>query len=119
MENANPSPPSPQPGRDARAFLGRFFAAIPRPDFPRLKISGRRLFLLAAIVLLAWGGYRFFRGSLREVEPGYAAISVNRLTGGLESLPPGSHWRPRALYDLHAVRVSDQLLSGPAGSFSV
>jgi regulator of protease activity HflC (stomatin/prohibitin superfamily) len=119
MENANPSPRSPEPGRDARAFLGRFLAAIPRPDFPRPKISGRRLFLLAAIVLLAWGGYRFFRGSLREVEPGYAAISVNRLTGGLESLPPGSHWRPRALYDLHAVRVSDQLLSGPAGSFSV
>src|SRR4029077_4536280 len=41
------------------------------------------------------------------------------LTGGLESLPPGSHWRPRALYDLHAVRVSDQLLSGPAGTCGV
>jgi regulator of protease activity HflC (stomatin/prohibitin superfamily) len=122
MENASPHPPSPaapEPGPDARATLRRFLSGIPRPDFPRPKVSGRRLLLFFAMLLLAWGGYRLLRGSAREVEPGYAGIAVNRLTGSLESLPPGAYWRPRSLYDLHAIRVSDQLLSGAAGTFSV
>jgi regulator of protease activity HflC (stomatin/prohibitin superfamily) len=44
---------------------------------------------------------------------------VNRFTGGLEVLPPGTHFRPRTVYQIHSVRVSDRLLSGPEGSFSV
>jgi regulator of protease activity HflC (stomatin/prohibitin superfamily) len=122
METASPLPPSsdtPEPDRDPRALLRRLLAGIPRPDFPRRKISGRRLLLLAALLAALWAGSRFLRGSMREVEPGYAGICANRLTGDLEALPPGSYLRPRALYDLHTVRVSDQLLSGQAGSFNV
>jgi regulator of protease activity HflC (stomatin/prohibitin superfamily) len=110
---------TPEPDRDPLLLFRRILAGIPRPDFPPPKISGRRLLLVVALLAALWAASRFLRGSMREVEPGYAGVAANRLTGTLEVLPPGSYFRPRALYDLHAIRVSDQLLSGAAGSFSI
>jgi hypothetical protein len=110
MESAStPSPPSPsppEPEKDLSRRLRRLLSAIPLPDFPPPRISGPRLLLVLALLLLLLTGYRFLRGSFREVEPGYAGVAVNRFTGNLELLPPGTHWRPRSLYDLHAVSVT-------------
>jgi hypothetical protein len=123
MESAStpsPAPPAPgKPEKDLGPRLRRLLLAIPLPDFPPPRISGPRLVLVLAVLLLLLTGYRFLRGSFREVEPGYAGVAVNRFTGNLETLPPGTHWRPPSLYDLHAVRISDQILSGPASTFSV
>ena len=123
MENASAPSPSPSSAPSQEDDLGvrlrRLLGAIPRPDFPPPRISGPRLLFGAALLLLLLPGYRFLRGSVREVEPGYAGVAVNRLTGSLEALPPGSYWRPRALYDLHSIRVSDQLLSAPAATFNI
>jgi regulator of protease activity HflC (stomatin/prohibitin superfamily) len=116
----SPAPPSPgKPEEDLGPRLKRLLSAIPLPNFPPPRISGPRLLLVLAVLLLLLTGYRFLHGSFREVEPGYAGVAVNRFTGNLETLPPGTHWRPPSLYDLHAVRVSDQILSGPASTFSV
>ena len=122
MENAGlraPSPQEPDPKPDLRALWKRVLQRLADSGFRPPSVSPKRLAVVAAALLAVWAAARFFRGSVREVEPGFAGISVNRLTGDLQVLPPGSAWRPRALYDLHAVRVSDQLLSGPAGTFGV
>jgi len=101
--------PPPEPARRSFAALGERLRRIP---------VGRALLVLAGL-FAAVGAFRALRGSFRAVEPGYAAISVSRFTGDIRVLPPGTHFRPTALYDLHAVRVSDQLLSGPASRFLV
>ncbi len=119
MENASaptpgPSPEAPDPKADWRALWRRMLQRVVDSGFRPPRISGRRLAALAAVLVAAWIAALLLRGSMREIEPGFAGISVNKLTGDLQVLPPGTAWRPRALYDLHAVRVSDQLLSGPA-----
>jgi regulator of protease activity HflC (stomatin/prohibitin superfamily) len=86
-------------------------------SLPRIPI--RRVSLLLAALLIAYCGWAFFRGSFRSVEPGHVGVAVSRLTGSLEVLPPGTYFRPPALWEIHPVRVSDQLLSGPEGTFSV
>ncbi len=121
MENASlhPAAPEPPPRDPDPSPLRRILEMISSTRLRPPEISRRRLFVVAALLLVAWAVSRLLKGSMREVEPGFAGISVNRLTGDLQILPPGTAWRPLALYDLHTVRVSDQLLSGPAGSFSV
>ena len=92
-----------------------------RPAFPGGLGSGwrRRLTLAGVLLLVVLGTIRLLRGSARSVDPGYAGIAVGRVNGSVELLPAGTHFRPPALYDLHVVRISDQLLTGPEGSFSV
>ena len=92
-----------------------------RPSFPGGLGSGwrRRLTLVGVLLVIAIGTIRLLRGSARSVDPGYAGIAVGRVNGSVELLPAGTHFRPPALYDLHVVRISDQLLTGPEGSFSV
>ncbi|HMF09325.1 MAG TPA: SPFH domain-containing protein [Thermoanaerobaculia bacterium] len=122
MENAptrNPSPEQPGPGPDWRDSLAQLLNRIADSGFRPPRLSGKRLAAVLLVLLAVWAISRLLKGSVREIEPGFAGVAVNKLTGDLEVLPSGSAWRPRVLYDLHAVRVSDQLLSGPAGTFGV
>jgi regulator of protease activity HflC (stomatin/prohibitin superfamily) len=119
-EGPDPAPLDPDP-EDFKSRLKRIVGSIPKTDWkPSLpEVSRRRLLGLLLAVLLAWGAWAFLRGSFRSVPPGHLGVAVSRFTGSLETLPPGTHFRPRSLYDVHAVRVSDQLTSGPEGTFSV
>jgi regulator of protease activity HflC (stomatin/prohibitin superfamily) len=103
----------------ARQMLSRLLAGVPRPRWRGPSVPRRPATAVLALLLLGTLGYLFLRGSFRAVEPGTAGVSVNRFTGSLESLSPGTHFRPRSLYEIHQVRVSDQLLSGQDATFSV
>ncbi len=107
--------PSPHPPDSLRRILEKLFHG----DFhiPRRPARRALLVLLAvsAVVLLWRAGQRSFR----TVEPGFLGVCVNRFTGSLATLSPGTHFRPPAIYQIHPVRVSDQLLSGEAGQFQI
>lgn len=117
---ASPGETDPQEkSRDEPSLARRLFEKLPRPDFRVPRLPRRRTFLvllaLAAAFLLWLAG----RSSFETVQPGFLGVCVNRLTGSLAALPPGTHLRPPALFEIHAVRVSDQLLSGEAGQFQI
>ena len=101
------------------SFFRRVLARIRRRRIPPSKFPFKRTLLPLAIALLGFLVYQFCERSLRPVPPGHAGVAVNRFTGSLEILAPGTHFRPRALYEIDVVRVSDRLLSGPPGSFSI
>lgn len=105
-------PPQPEWLKKLRERLPRFHVRIPwRPL--------RRLLLLALLVLGAVLLWRGVEKSLRSVPPGWVGVSVNRFTGSVELLDPGTYLRPSALYQLHPVRISDQLLPAEQGQFNV
>ena len=111
---------APQNGaRRDSTFFRRVFARIRRRRIPPSKFPIHRTLLPLAIALLGFLVYQFCERSLRPVQPGHVGVAVNRFTGSLEILPPGTHFRPRALYGIDVVRVSDRLLSGPPGSFNI
>ena len=115
-----PQAPQPEgPGRASGGFFRRLFSRLGRRRFPPSKFPFKRTLIPLAIVLALFLVYRFGERSLQPVQPGFVGVSVNRFSGGLEILPPGTHFRPRALYEIHAVRISDRLLSGPEGTFNV
>ena len=95
--------------------------AAPKRGFPGGWRAGwgRRIGLLLVLLLVGFTLSRLLSGSARTVDPGYVGVAVGRLNGSVELLPPGTHFRPPALYDLHPVRISDQLLTGPQGVFGV
>jgi len=111
------SPPST--GARPESFFRRLLAKLRRRRSPPSGFPFRRTLIPLAIALAAFVAYQFCERSLRPVPPGSVGVAVNRFTGGLEVLPPGTHFRPRALYQIHSVRISDRLLSGPEGSFNV
>lgn len=115
---STPDTPDPQDGSSGRS-LRRFLSSLPRPDGRWPKVPARRILLFLAILLGVYAGYGFFRGSFRSVAPGHVGIAVGRFTGSLEALPPGAYFRPLPLSEIHEVRVSDRLLTGPDGTFSV
>jgi regulator of protease activity HflC (stomatin/prohibitin superfamily) len=122
METPHISPgPAPEESRaqKASALFHRVVDKLPRKGFQIPWRPIRRLLLLLLLIAGAVAAWRFTQGSFQSVKPGYAGIAVSRFTGSLSVLPPGTHFRPPALYQLHTVRVSDRLLSGPAGTFSV
>lgn len=120
-ETPKRAPEDSDPRGESRAsqILRRALEGLPRPDWKPPEISAARLAIALVAIFLAISAFLFFRGSFRAVEPGHTGVSINRFTGALETLPPGTHFRPRSLYQIHTVRVSDQLLSGPDGTFSV
>jgi len=120
-EESFATPPSPPegPGSPRREMFRSVLARLPKERIEFPGIPPRRLAILALLVFAAFLAWRFARGSFQAVPPGHIGVSVSRFTGSLEALHPGTHFRPRALYEIHPVRVSDRLLSGPAGSFNV
>jgi regulator of protease activity HflC (stomatin/prohibitin superfamily) len=100
-------------------FFRRLVARFRRRRFPPSKLPIRRTLIPLAIALALFFLYRFGERSLQPVPPGSVGVSVNRFTGSLDVLPPGTHFRPGALYQIHPVRISDRLLSGPEGTFNV
>lgn len=106
--------PEPEPEwlRRLRGQLPRFDVRIPWRPLRRLLLLG--LLVLGAVLL--WRG---FQRSLRSVPPGWVGVCVNRFTGSVEILDPGTSLRPSALYQIHPIRISDQLLSGAPGQFNV
>lgn len=104
--------PAPRSLRERIAALGPGGGFTARPPF-RLALSA--LLLAAALV----GAVALLRSAWKPVRPGEAGLAVNTLTGRTRLLPPGSHFLPSSLYDLHLVRVSDQLLGGPAATFGL
>lgn len=118
IPQAGPEPEGPA-GAPRERFLKRLIAIVRRRRFPPSRFPFRRTLIPLAIALSVWLAYRFADRSLRAVPPGHVAISSNRFSGGLEVLAPGTHFRPPSLYQIHPVRISDRLLSGPEGSFNV
>ena len=117
-----PQMPKPEEAAQVESnggFFRRLAARLKHRRFPPSKFPFRRTLLPLAIALAAFLAYRFCEKSLRPVPPGSVGLSVNRFTGSLDVLPPGTHFRPGALYQIHPVRISDRLLSGPPGNFNV
>jgi regulator of protease activity HflC (stomatin/prohibitin superfamily) len=116
-EPEKPQGPKPEWPRGLRDALARLPRMAPR--MPWKTPSARRALLLLLLVLGAFAAWRETRKSFRSVAPGFVGVSANRFTGTLEALAPGTHFRPPALYEIHPVRVSDQILSGDEGVFQV
>ena len=108
-----PKPEWPRALRDALARVPRMAPRLPHGS------SARRALLLLLLVVAVVVLWRETRKSFRSVPPGFVGVAPNRFTGTLEALEPGTHFRPPALYEIHPVRVSDQLLSGEEGHFQV
>jgi regulator of protease activity HflC (stomatin/prohibitin superfamily) len=118
-----PDPEEPskiEPEREAEpAWWRALHSKLPKLD---LRIPWRPLRRLSLLALLVLGALLLWRGverSLRSVPPGWVGVSVNRFTGSVAVLDPGTYLRPSALYQIHPVRISDQLLSGAEGEFHV
>ena len=120
MHSSSPGPEAPDPGpTGARGAFARVLDGMPRPGWKGPVIPGRSVLLGVALLVVLLMGAAFLTASFRTVDPGFAGVSVSRFTGALETLPPGAHFRPRAFYEIHTVRISDQLMTGPEGTFSV
>lgn len=117
---ASPEEPEPQEGRRTETGLPRrLLAKFPCGDFRIPWRPTRRILLLLLALAAAVAIWREGRKSFCAIAPGFVGVSVNRLTGSLAALPAGTHLRPPALFDIHAVRVSDQLLPAGAGELQV
>jgi len=106
--------PDPPRGEGWRERLRRAAGGISIPGrvVRRVLVA---LLIVGGLVLAGKGAQK----SVREVAPGHLGVCANRFTGSLEALEPGTHFRPPVLYEIHSVRVSDQLLSADEGVFSV
>jgi len=113
METPRPmQSPAPEPEEKPRSlYLRRFLERLPKsgPEIPWRPI--RRVLLLFLLILGAVALWRATQRGFQSIGPGFVGVSANRFTGSLEELPPGTHFRPAALYQIHPVRVSDQLLT--------
>jgi regulator of protease activity HflC (stomatin/prohibitin superfamily) len=118
--NLDAAPESEEPGRvDPPRFLKSFFDRLPRPGFELPKRPPRRVVVGLAAVIAAILVWKTAQKGFQSVEPGYIGVCVNRFTGSLQALSAGTHLRPPALYQIHPVRVSDQLLSSEHGQFNI
>lgn len=79
----------------------------------------RAVLLGAALVIAAWSGAGWVSRGFQSVAPGEAGLVVSKFTGKTRIVSPGSHFLPGSFYVVTRMRVSDQLLSGPAATFTV
>ena len=122
LDSPEPEKPGgPKPKAEWPRALRDAFARVPRmaPRVPWRPASARRALLLILLILAAIAAWRQTQKSFQSVAPGFVGVGANRFTGTLEVLEPGTHFRPPALYEIHPVRISDQLLSGEEGQFQV
>ena len=113
----SPLPPPPAEKGDAPGIRRRLDALLGEGGLRRVPV--RALVLGATLVVALWSGARWVERSFQPVAPGEAGLVVGKFTGSTRVVPPGSHFLPAAFYVLTRVRVSDQLLSGPAATFTV
>ena len=111
--------PTPDPAPDSEAKprsldLRRFLERLPKTGSEIPWRPVRRVLLLVLLILGAVALWRAAQRGFQSIGPGFVGVSANRFTGSLEELPPGTHFRPPALYQIHPVRVSDQLLADDA-----
>ncbi|HTR04635.1 MAG TPA: SPFH domain-containing protein [Thermoanaerobaculia bacterium] len=114
------SPPEAKSSGPLRLF-DRWRSRWPGPG-GGVRVPWKQLRRFLAVVLLVGAGVLAWKGarkSFQAVAPGHVGVCVNRFTGSLEALEPGTHFRPPAFFEIHPVRISDQLLSADAGAFSV
>jgi regulator of protease activity HflC (stomatin/prohibitin superfamily) len=106
-------PPLPHGEEERRPLraVRRILDRLPRTDFRIPWRPARRALLLVLLVLGAVALWRAAQKGFQSVPPGFVGVAANRFTGSLEELPPGTHFRPPALFQIHPVRVSDQLLT--------
>ncbi|MET0619523.1 MAG: SPFH domain-containing protein, partial [Thermoanaerobaculia bacterium] len=122
LDSPEPEKPGgPKPKAEWPRALRDAFARVPRmaPRVPWKPTSARRALLFVVLLLAAIAAWRQTQKSFQSVAPGFVGVSANRFTGTLEALEPGTHFRPPVLYEIHPVRISDQLLSGEEGQFQV
>ena len=113
QEPAKPSRPGHPPGLNARVR-----AALAGGDWTR-QLPVRAALLGAMLFLALWSGARWVGHAFQSIAPGEAGLVVNKYTGATRVVSPGSHFLPPSFYILTRMRVSDQLLSGPAATFTV
>jgi regulator of protease activity HflC (stomatin/prohibitin superfamily) len=82
-------------------------------------VPARKVFLGAVLFLALFSGSLWVGRGFQSVAPGEAGLVVNKYTGATRVVPPGSHFLPSSFYILTRMRVSDQLLPGPAATFHV
>jgi regulator of protease activity HflC (stomatin/prohibitin superfamily) len=113
--------PVPVPESAWSSFVRRWRTWTPRPGgsrrFPWKPV--RRLLIVLGLLAAARLTWTEIQKSFQAVPPGDVGVCVNRFTGSLGLLEPGTHFRPSALYEIHPVRISDQLLAAEVGAFSV
>ena len=107
MESLNlndPYEPDPEPLQPPEPEPEPAWWRALHEKLPRLGIQGRipwrPLRRLSLLVILVLGAVLLWRGierSLRTVPPGWVGISVNRFTGSVAVLDPGTSLRPSAL----------------------
>jgi regulator of protease activity HflC (stomatin/prohibitin superfamily) len=83
------------------------------------RLHVRAVLLGTALVIALWSAARWVERSFQSVAPGEAGLVVSKFTGSTRIVSPGSHFLPGSFYVLTRMRVSDQLLSGPAATFTV
>src|SRR5262245_1949841 len=102
----------PDPEEKPRSlYLRRFLERLPKTGSEIPWRPLRRILLLLLLILGAVALWRAAQRGFQGIGPGFVGVCANRFTGSLEELSPGTHFRPAALYQIHPVRVSDQLLS--------
>ena len=116
METPRPIPSStPDEGPTRRSpDLRRFLERVSKTGSEIPWRPVRRVLLLVLLILGVIALWQAAQKGFQSIGPGFVGVSANRFTGSLEELPPGTHFRPRALFQIHPVRVSDQLLTDDA-----
>jgi len=114
-----PSEPAiPSRPENPQSLRARLLALLGDGDRMR-RMPVRAVLLGTALVIALWSGARWVERSFQSVAPGEAGLVVSKFTGSTRIVPPGSHFLPGSFYVLTRMRVSDQLLSGPAATFTV
>ena len=121
MSSDLPGPSEPaEPSRpDGPQSLRARFRALLGDGDRMQRLPVRAVLLGTALVIALWSGARWVERSFQSVAPGEAGLVVSKFTGSTRIVSPGSHFLPGSFYVLTRMRVSDQLLSGPAATFTV
>lgn len=117
--NGNLDDPPGHAGPDDASSLRARLRALRIDGGWRRHLPVRKVLLGATLVFVVWSGVRWVERSFRSVAPGDVGLVVGKFTGSTRIVSPGSHFLPASLYVLTRMRVSDQLLAGPAGSFTI
>ena len=117
--NGNLEGPPESPPPDDPSDLRTKLRALRRDGDWRRRLPVRNILLGATLVVALWTGARGIERGFKSVAPGDVGLVVSKFTGATRIVSPGSHFLPGSLYVVTRMRVSDQLLSGPAASFTI